>query len=830
MPKNTALRAAALTAALFVGQICAAETKLINVPAGDLTAALETLARQSGVELVYRPEQLKGLQTKGVRGALSSEDAVRKLIEGTRLTLRTDPSGVLLISSADEPVKISETAANGSLHLVRSETASKRDLPEKSSSAAKRARGEGSAGAPVQEIIVTAQKRVERLQDVPVPVTALSAARLVNDNKLLLQDYFTQIPGLTLTLSGQSTQALSIRGITTGIANPSVGITVDDVPYGGSTAIGGGNQVPDIDPGDLTRVEVLRGPQGTLYGASSMGGLLKFVTADPLTEALNGRIQGGVSTVQGGSDFGYNVRGSINVPLGDTFAFLASGFTRRDPGYIDNIQSGKDDVNRTDVSGGRLSALWRPSDNLSLKMSAMAQESKGDGFTYVHAGLGDLEQSVLRGVGGYERKAQAYSANLTAKLGRVDLTSVTGYNINEIADSIDNTLFLGGLTESVFGVQGSPAFNTVRTSKFTQEVRLAAPLSERIEGLLGAFYTNDHSFFQQYYRAADQATGAIVGDEIRHSVPTTFKEQAAFASVTFHLTDRFDVQVGGRQSRIEYSTRSTDTGPFVPIFYPGASSPLSVPRTKADNDAFTYLLTPRLKISPDLMAYARMASGYRAGGINGLAAPQFQYLPDKTHNYEVGVKGDFLDQRLSLDASLYYIDWKDIQLNVIGPSGSYLVNGSRAKSQGLELSVESRPWSGLVLAAWIVLGEAELTENFPAGAATPRRAGDRLPFSSRVSGNFSVDQEFPLAGMTAFVGGALSYIGERAPAIGAPGPQLFPSYTRADLRAGVRHDSWTVNLFVNNVADERGILATGYPSGFVYIQPRTAGISVGKAF
>ncbi len=160
-------------------------------------------------------------------------------------------------------------------------------------------------------------------------------------------------------------------------------MTIDDVPFGASTNLGGGRAVPDIDPGDLQRVEVLRGPQGTLYGASSLGGLLKFVTRDPATDDLGGQLQASSSDVVNGDDLGYSVRGSVNVPLGDTFAVRASGFFRRDPGYIYNVQTGESSINSADADGGRLTALWRLSDQWSVKVSALIQEIDGDGATSV---------------------------------------------------------------------------------------------------------------------------------------------------------------------------------------------------------------------------------------------------------------------------------------------------------------------------------------------------------------------------------------------------------------------------------------------------------------
>jgi outer membrane receptor protein involved in Fe transport len=158
---------------------------------------------------------------------------------------------------------------------------------------------------------------------------------------------------------------------------------------------------PDIDPSELAQVEVLRGPQGTLYGASSIGGLLKYVTVDPSTDALSGRIQAGTSSVRNGAELGYSFRGSVNIPLSDTLALRASGFTRRDPGYIDDPMLNAEGVNKVTTQGGRLSALWRPSHEFSWKASALYQDSKASGSPYVDVqpGLGNLQQSDVRGTG-----------------------------------------------------------------------------------------------------------------------------------------------------------------------------------------------------------------------------------------------------------------------------------------------------------------------------------------------------------------------------------------------------------------------------------------------
>ena len=245
------------------------------------------------------------------------------------------------------------------------------------------------------------------------------------------------------------------------------------------------------------------------------------------------------------------------------------------------------------------------------------------------------------------------------------------------------------------------------------------------------------------------------------------------------------------------------------------------------------------------MVYARLASGYRPGGPNyNVPGIPLQYKADTTQNYEIGVKGAVLDHTLSIDASLYYINWKDIQLYLTDPAAggsTYYGNGGRAKSQGVELSVESRPVTDLTIGAWVTFTDAQLTQAFPAVSTATGHAGDSLPYSARFSGNLSVQRNFPLtAQVNGFVGGTVCYVGSRDGVFGstyAANPQqrqMFPGYAKSDLRAGAKYDGWTLNLFANNVADRRALLAggvgTNIPYAFQYIQPRTVGLSVTKTF
>ncbi len=813
-----------------------------DIPAQNTGDALNAFSKQSGLRLLFSYDAVEGRRTDAIRGSFTPEEALKKLLAGTGLHYEVTADSVVLIRAAQSSSSISaETSEASAMRLagaiVQPGAAAQSEGSQGARNDAAGSQETDAAKQTVSEIVVTAQKRVERLRDVPIPVAAIDANALINSNQLRLQDYASSIPGLSLSpANARGAPVLAIRGIATGETNPTVGVTVDDVPFGSSTSSAGGFFVPDLDPSDLERIEVLRGPQGTLYGASSMGGMLKFVTVDPSTEAVSGVLQVGGSAVSDGNQ-GHSARAAVNIPLGDAWALRASGFTRRDPGYIDNVQTGERDVNWSDAYGGRLSALWRAS-AFSLKLGALFQERKmhGSPFVYVQPGLEELQQNTLRGSRGPGTRFQAYSAELKARVGSVDLTSVSGFGVNEYSDVLDSTPSLGGQAQARFGVGGAANHEDWKTEKFSQEIRLSAPLGRRVEWLLGGFYSHDKSTLITDLPAVSPATGAAAGLLLYQVGEITFEEYAAFLNLTFHVTDRFDVQVGGRQSQ---NKQRRDT----PVLAGALAGTPTIGRS--DDDAFTYLLTPRLKLSSELMLYARLASSYRPGGFNSFARTGVppglptSYDPDKTISYEIGAKGGAFDDALSFDASVYYIDWRDIQVLqfLVGSSIGYTGNPGRAKSEGVELSVHARPWQGMNVAVWAAWNDAELTEAFPPQPLSSvfGLVGDRLPYSSRISGNLSLDQEFPVGSMTGFVGAAVSYVGDRKGVFTRTAArQTLPAYAKTDLRAGLKYDQWTVNLYVNNVTDRRGLLTgglgTSIPVAFYYIQPRTIGLSLSRVF
>jgi outer membrane receptor protein involved in Fe transport len=823
----------AMTGAATPALAQAEAQRMFDIPAQPLAKALGAFSRQAGVVVGAPARFTRGKAARAVTGNFTPLQALSRLVAGTGLTVRRTGPQTFTVA----PVQTASLARDASM-----ETGPGDDAAAPASEPASQAAQDGSSSDDGEYIVVTAQKREERLLDVPVPVTAVRGAELAETNALRLQDYYTRVPGLSLSLTGNNAApVIAIRGITSGgTGNPTTGIMVDDVSYGSSISLGNFPAPPDVDPGELERVEVLRGPQGTLYGASSIGGLLKFVTADPSTRDFSGRIQLGAETLKYSDEFGYTARASVNVPLSDTLAVRASGYMVREPGYIDNAATGQEDINRRDSRGFRLAALWRPSDTFSLKLEAMLQKSERDGTQDVDVSLaGGPKQALLRGSGIYDRKVEAYSATINTKLGGIDLVSITGYNRDTLTDSLDLTAIYESLALALFGVPGTTTDWHIPTEKFSQEIRATLPITDRIDWLVGGYFTKENLLVRSSVFAIDPATGGAVGTMYQNDQKGDYRELAAFTNLTIAFSDRFDIQAGARISWIDQKYSAIRTGPFAELFLGG--DPSIIPQSKASEEAITYLVTPRFRISPNLMVYARLASGYRPGGPNtacGFVGVPCRFESDETRNYDIGVKGSTLDGRLTFDASLYYIDWDDIQvtLGLPGTNAFYTDNAGKARSKGLELSLEARPVDGLSLTGWIAFNDAELAEDLPPTAEFFGRKGDRLPYSARTSFGLSADQRFRLgSSLTANLGARLSYVGRRVGQFQATDVRgAYPSYTQIDLQAGLEWGSWALTAYVNNVTNTRGILRIHpdvfFPDLVSYTDPRSFGLNLVKTF
>ena len=721
--------------------------------------------------------------------------------------------------------------------------------------------------AMLQEVVVTAQKRQEKLINVPMAVTAITSDSIKSMHLVDFADLETHVPGLSVELEAPGLNKLTLRGENVGGVGSTVTTYIDDVPFGSSNALANGSiAAGDFDTWDLQRVEVLRGPQGTLYGAGSEGGLIKYVTNPPDPTRLASEFELGDEDVAHGQN-ALSYKAMVNLPVTGRAALRLDGFYTRLPGYINDPQLGQSDVNRGYQEGGRASFLVNVTDDLSIRLTAFGQLLHTDGSPQIDVvgapdPLAPPADQLQPDDGNYDQhrfiaepatfKYDIYSATLDWRLGWGTLTAITSYGTTTENQLFDGTSadfapgFTGGdLVESLLppGTNaGAAETDDLYIKKFTQELRLASAADQTLEWQLGAFYTREASTLAETIPSFIIPTLASTGLPSLEDIEldALYREWSGFGQVTYHFNPALDLTLGGRWSENKQSENESIGGLLVdPPQLSGGGS------TGTD---FTYSVAPRWHLSQDTMAYVRVASGYRAGGPNALppitpSGVPTSYQADSTVNYEIGLKTLQLDRRLSIDVDAFLIQWKKIQLFEFVDQFGINANGGTATSKGLEWSFVLTPVQGLNLALTGSYVDAYLTEDAP---ATGGLSGDPLPYAPKWSNSLDVDYTWHAFGdYSGSVGATWSYIGSRRNDFAAsatvvndavvfePNPRVdLSGYNTFNIRVGLQNERWTFALYCKNLADARGLTFytnTGTPNSggaIVIQQPRTIGATI----
>jgi iron complex outermembrane receptor protein len=726
-----------------------------------------------------------------------------------------------------------------------------------------------------EKVVVTSQKRAEPIQTVPMSVTAVSSNSLEEQRVSNLLDVAPLVPGLSVDSDTPGQTRITLRGINTGGVASTVGVYLGDVPFGSSSGLANGAVLAgDFDAFDIARIEVLRGPQGTLYGASALGGVLKYVPNLPTTTALEARLLESQETVENGG-LGYSMKGLVNVPLSDLFAVRASGFYQFDDGYIDSIGNNpipslttpglniidgtlvKKGINSHDTFGGRVSARFAPSPQFSLTIMAQSQNIGSDAPNTVDADPTTLKprssglvQSRYQSQT-VDTKYRIYSATLNWDFGPAALESVTSYGTFEqdlhldaaIASGLTGGPPLASLVTYLFGNDMTRPLSavlpqTTSTDKFTQELRLLSPKNETLEWLIGGYYTNEDSKITQKILAVEGGTDTIAADIPALAVlalPSKYDEYALFGNATWHVTPTFDLSFGARASRNDQVASEVADGPLV-------GGHVEYQKVRSSETPVTYSVSPRFEVGKNSFAYARVATGFRPGGPNVLppgvpADTPLTYRSDRLTSYEAGWKMSGSGGRYSLDLSAYYLDWRDIQLFAVVNGFGINGNGGTAVSKGGEFTASFVPTSSLSFSLNGSYTDAYLTRD--TDPIVGGLSGDALPYVPNWSLGLLGEREWRVGGSATLVfGGAVGYVGERTfdfTTRKAGGSLLkLDSYTTVDLHAGVYSGPWSFELYGKNLTNEKGVIAVdtggGVPDGgygLAFIRPRTVGLSVG---
>lgn len=718
------------------------------------------------------------------------------------------------------------------------------------------------AATELEEIVVTASKREEKLQSVPQTITAFTDQGIKD---LGAQDF----NGLVNSMSGvelRSVQAgqggVAIRGVAElnignlfGGSGSATGLYLDEIPL---TSAG---FFPDVSSFDMARIEVLKGPQGTLFGEGSLAGTIRLVSNAPDVSGFGAAADLTYSSTEGGdSNQVYN--GMINVPIGDKVAVRAVGFHKDMGGYIDTRDASSGDItkntNDDQSSGGRLGVLFTPTDKLSIGVSALisnADRGARNRATEDFVGTLSVPEQTQDDI-------RAYNGTLKYDFGSAELVVTSSY----IKRDVDSVIDQGGLVGSVnfvFGMFGIPITadgvyinQKIATDAVATEARLVSTGSGPLKWTVGAYYKNlnsDYSLVSDGVPSIPAAVWEGISQYLTGGALTisqgyyttgkaTNKQLAGFGEVSYDLTNHWQLAAGGRVFN-EKRTSDTSYGGVFPLLTGGP------PPGTSKSDGNTTLFNPRgtltYKFNDAAMSYLTVSRGFRSGGQNDLFAlvqgGSRDYDPEELTNYELGLKSTWMDGRLLFNVAAFNLDWTDLQAVTAegaGGIGETIGNIGNAHSRGVEVEVRALPIDGLELSLGATLLNAEtdvaVTVPDPSGGApivVPK--GTRIPDTAEKTYTLGAAYRF---GITEGIGGfgraTYSYVGDAIPSL-TRADQTVPSRKTVDLRAGIEGKKWQVYLFADNVTNEKIYLtresfpdlATGADQ-YYFGRPRTVGINV----
>jgi outer membrane receptor protein involved in Fe transport len=699
-------------------------------------------------------------------------------------------------------------------------------------------------------------------------ITAITEVDLEKRAATQFFDYASSIPNLSFGYSGggqsagfASSRQVAIRGIA---GDGTTAFYIDDTP------------VPvSIDPQavDVAQIEVLRGPQGTLYGALSMGGTLRVMTEQPNPEKVEILAHGSVSDTDHAAKANYQTDGSLNLPLiDDKLAIRFSGYHEELGGYFKRYaeDTGEtfNNIGQTTTSGGQVAMLWKITDDLSVTPRVIYQRTDLNGlpFSTVNYNASSLSPIIIRPSSLTQDQLfnipesssdQWTLSSLVLKYHQPFGTfvfSTSDFN-RTTTDIEDQTLAVS----QVFGIAPLPTsisdYNHPRIQ--TDELRFASTFSGPFQLVSGLYYAHTNTsgvgFPPNYIPGLNAATGGIYGTDLSYYYNNGRDvqiETAPYAEANYDITDHWRATAGIRATRIE--------SVLGPVTADGIANggPTTVAQTSTTQTTITPKYSLQYRFSPDNQVYATVAKGFRPGSPSGGQVPQDAcgadlaalglksgnigpVQPDTVWSYELGEKTSWLDKRLTVDFDVFRIDWDKIQQTVLLSCGfSFDANAGAARSQGAELDINARVLDDLTLELSGGYDDAKFTETVP---GVLFRAGDLIPQVPRVSAAFDADYEFQISGdLSAFANADYRYVGSSwstnnaltNPTTGAVIPLIRPSYRIADVRGGVKYGKTEYALFIKNLTNEYANLsdttavslqATGQ-SRVAISPPRTIGL------
>jgi len=752
------------------------------------------------------------------------------------------------------------------------------------------------------EVTVTAQKRTEDIQNVPLSIQALNTETLEQQHVSNFLDYAKLLPSVTFQdgvsgggAGGPGFARVYMRGVASGndgnhsASQPSVGMYLDEQPI---TTIQGSL---DIHIYDIARVEALAGPQGTLYGASSQAGTIRIITNKPDPGRFDAGYDLEGSLISHGSQGG-TAEGFVNIPLSSFAALRMVGWVEHFPGYIDNVRAApftysngvsidnadrvKNNYNDSDVYGGRAALKVDLNDSWTVTPTLIAQHQKANGVPGFSPAIGDLEvahylpefsvdswyQAALTVEGKISNFDIVYSTGLLKRSDEYHLDytdysiaydSIASYFVNDAGAFIDPTQYINAKDDY---------------QKWSHEFRVSSPQDKPFRVVAGVFLQRQLHNIEQRYTVAGMASQLEVT-----GWPDTWwltkeqrvdRDRAAFTELSYDITPQLTATGGIRFFKSKNSLQGFfgfgATAPFASSFgeqecqfqVPFHGAPCQNLNKTIDDSGSTPKLSLTYRLRDDRMVYATWSRGFRPGGVNrnGASSPlvppsQQVYKPDFLTNYELGWKTSWLDNRLRFNGALFVDYWKDFQFSFLGANSVTVIsNVGQARIKGVESSIDWAATKNLRLTGGMALYDAELSSNYCkdpdqpcTGANIQAPVGTQLPVTPKFKGNITGRYLFNVKDYDAFTQASVVYQGNSWADLRLEQRALLgeqKGFATVDLSAGVQKNRSSLELFVNNVLDKRGILQTSRECdptlcGVNYVQPnrpRTIGLKFGQKF
>ncbi len=846
----------------------------LDLAAQPLGDSLRDLAAASNTNIAFDPLLVSGMQAPALRGSLTAQQALDRLLAGTKLQARfVDAQTVTVV-----PDKISMRAPEPALTKVAS-----------AEQTARRARPAETSTTSVEEIVVTATKRSELLSDVPVSIAVVTSSEIAARGLVSAEDYLRGLPGANQVDSNFG-PAVTIRGLETSTTSQNLASGSTVAMYFGetsttsSTGITGGSGA-DLKLVDIERVEVLRGPQGTAFGNSALGGVIRTIPRAPKLDGFEGNARVGASVTSGNGGENHMLQAVANIPLiTDRLAIRAVGYQFEDSGFYRNVApsdpllqaraatlkvpaallTSHDEVGGSTFTGGRIAALFQATDRLKFTLTYVNQDTEVDawagsnrsGYDQAIYRVGPAERVFGLTRGGNETQVELSNAVMEYDLGWGSLLATFSHIDGESQYAYP---------WSVSATAPVPLASATRSthSENSGEIRLATSFEGPVNFLVGVYGEElDDLWTQTVYWNADLATISVAYPFLS-AVPIAapgilndsrnylqLGQRAAFGEVSWQLVPKLTLTGGVRAYRFDRDTKTLEYGALTS---PAAADVLRTTVGHTDASGTTFRGNVKYEFTDDALVYAGWSEGFRLGkpqsglpagacdvnadglvdGTNVSIASTREIQSDDVESVEIGAKLSFAERRVSISADIFRAEWNEIPVQVRatcagGTIIGYTANATSAISEGIEGQVRFQVTPALRLDVGGSYIDATLSEN-ALGLTPPAFKGNRLP-SPKVNASLAAQYDFALGGYEAYVRTDSTYVDSFNSRLPPAPANTSDSYVKVDAATGISINAFSIDLYVRNLTNRDAITFAPAPYPALRLRPRTYGVQMGYQF